>query len=121
MRWGIAWSRFTAESTAPRLASLRDAYPQPIGEGTLTQRCAGGPRLSRRFREGCWLKWNRESSYGATPHSLSMNVYSVATSRSLSKRPDAPPCPAPRFTRSSSGLLSVFSVRSFATYLVGSQ
>ena len=61
------------------------------------------------------------TSYSANSSAAKKKAYSSATSRSESKRPDLPPCPAPMLVLSSSRLVSVFRVRSLATYLAGSQ
>ena len=59
--------------------------------------------------------------YSSSPTFTRKKVYSSATSYRLSYLPDLPPWPAPMFVLSTSMLSSVFSFRSFATYLAGSQ
>ena len=55
------------------------------------------------------------------PTWLISQAYSNAVSFRRSYRPDAPPWPATMLHLSKSGLPSVFSVRSLATYFAGSQ
>src|SRR5689334_12002918 len=56
-----------------------------------------------------------------TPTWSSTKAYTNASSLSASYRPDDPPWPPAMLHLNKSGLASVLSVRSFATYLAGSQ
>ena len=58
---------------------------------------------------------------GSKPVAFSANVCSIATSANWSKRPDAPPWPAPIFVWSSIGPPPVMVARSRATHFAGSQ
>jgi len=60
-------------------------------------------------------------AYPSTPSTSSKNAYLKATSRKKSHRPDAPPCPAPMLVLSTSRFSSVFTARSRAVNLAGSQ
>src|SRR4051794_28314860 len=55
------------------------------------------------------------------PSSIRRNAYSFAQLFRDSKRPEAPVWPAPISVYNKSGFLSVFSSRSLATHLAGSQ
>ena len=57
----------------------------------------------------------------ANPATFSANAKLSAVSFRLSKRPEAPPCPAPMLVFRSTMLALVFSARSLAIHFAGSQ
>jgi hypothetical protein len=66
-----------------------------------------------RGRDGVLRRLRAPELSSRRPSSTSRNTSSSAISRSESKRPDAPPWPTSRLTFRSSGLASVFRVRSW--------
>src|SRR5450755_3183658 len=80
-------------------------------------------RIIRAFATSAGHRFFRRvgGRYCVIPTSESIQAYSNAVSRRRSYRPEAPPCPAGSILIFSSvGFLSVFMVRSLATYLAGS-
>src|SRR5436305_5736002 len=104
-----------------RAAVARYCANSVTAGGHLAYGAVGGDKIEPPRHRGAGSGFVR-SSYFVIPTWLSSHAYSKAVSCRRSYRPLAPPWPAGSIlTLSSSGLESVFKVRSRATHLAGSQ